>query len=197
MRFLGHDDLGAQIAADRGRALALSAAEVSRLEKIVKAHMRVHFLANTMGPMKAGGFTHEVPEGDRLSRRSIYRFFKSTGDAGVDICLLSLADLRGTYETALPQALWKAELETCRALLEAYWEKSEEVVSPPRYLSGHDVIEAFGLRPGRVVGHLLADIREAQAIGEIHNREEALAFASRWIEQHIGSEETSQDEGEG
>ncbi|RPJ52326.1 MAG: HD domain-containing protein [Chloroflexi bacterium] len=191
VRFLNHEDLGAQIVADRARALALSAAEVSRLEKLVKKHMRVHFLANTMGGSKGSS-----ADGETMSRRSIYRFFKATGDTGVDICLLSLADLRATYETTLPQDLWEAELETCRALLESYWEKSTEVVSPPRYLSGHEVMETFGLKPGRTVGHLLADIREAQATGEIHNREEALAFAGRWMERHFASEDITREEGE-
>jgi putative nucleotidyltransferase with HDIG domain len=195
VRFIGHDDVGAQMVADRARALALSAAEVSRLETIVKEHMRVHLLTDAMG-----GFTKtsgEARDNEKLSRRSIYRFFKASGDAGVDICLLSLADLRGTYETALPQSLWEAELETSRALLEAYWEKSKEVVSPPRYLSGHDLMDTFGLKPGRMLGHLLADIREAQAIGEVNDREGALSFARLWIENHFALENTPRDEGEG
>jgi putative nucleotidyltransferase with HDIG domain len=194
VRFLRHDHLGAEMIAERARALALSVAEVNRLEKIVKEHMRVHFLSNALGGITPGTSS---ADSEGLSRRSIYRFFKATGDAGVDVCLLSLADLRGTYGAALPQDLWEVELKTCRELLEAYWEKSKEVVSPPRYLSGHDLMDVFGIKPGRVVGLLLADIREAQAVGEIHNREEALAFARRWMERHLASEETFRDEEEG
>jgi poly(A) polymerase len=195
VRFLGHDETGARVASGRARALALSAGEVSRLETIIDQHMRVHFLSNTAGgvPPKAGC----GEPGDRLSRRSIYRYFKATAAAGVDICLLSLADARGTYETTLPQETWQAELEACRGLLEAYWEKSEEVVAPPRYLTGNDLMDVFGLKPGRMVGRLLAAIREAQAVGEVQDREEALDFARRWIEQVSTAETTSGEEGEG
>lgn len=182
VRFLGHDGLGARIAAGRARALALSTAEISRLETIIDNHMRVHLLSNVVEGMPQKRDC--ANPGDRLSRRSIYRYFKATAEAGVDICLLSLADVRGTYQMDLPQDTWQAELETSRALLEAYWEKSEEVVIPPRYLSGHMIMDAFGLKPGRTLGRLLAAIQEAQAVGEIHNREEALDFARRWVEQH-------------
>ncbi len=191
VRFLEHPARGAEMAAARARALALSADEVARLERIIDHHMRVHFLANPIG-----GPGRE-PAGEKLSRRSIYRFFKDTGDAGIDICLLSLADLRGTYQVTLPQELWQAELETCRELFEAYWEQSEEVVSPPRFLTGNDVIQEFGLRPGRIVGRLLAAVREAQAAGEVHNRTEALAFARGWMERHAAAGETSREESEG
>jgi tRNA nucleotidyltransferase/poly(A) polymerase len=192
VRFLRHDEQGSKIAAARARALALSADEVQRVETIIAEHMRVHFLSDIMRgttPHAAGGHNR----GEGLARRSIYRFFKDVHEAGIDVCLLSLADTRGTYGTTLPQELWRAELETCRDLFEAYWERSEEIVSPPRYLSGHDLMQTFGLKPGRVLGKLLAAIREAQAVGEIHSREEALSYARQWIEQHSAPGETFQE----
>jgi putative nucleotidyltransferase with HDIG domain len=173
--FLGHAELGAKIAAGRARALALSGDEVSRIGAVVKDHMRCHFLANAL-----------VTHGEQPSRRAIFRFFRDTGEAGVDICLLSLADLRATYGFHLPQEVWVAEIEICRALLEAYWEQREQVVSPPRFVSGSDLIEAFGLVPGPQIGSLLDAIRESQASGEITSRAEALDFAQKWLDGSSG-----------
>lgn len=170
VRFLGHPEDGAAVTARRARQLALSGDEASRAEKIVRQHMRVHFMAS--GPAAVDG----------PARRSIYRYFRDTGEAGVDICLLSLADMRATYEMTLPQADWLAELDVCRSLLEAYWENSQEVVSPPRLVTGSDVMHTFSLKPGPLIGKILEGVREAQAAGEIQTREEALAFARRIIE---------------
>lgn len=175
VRFLGHPEKGSEIAAERARALMLSNVEVQRVETIVEHHMRCHFLASSL-----------KSEEDVPSRRAIYRFFKDTGPAGVDICLLSLADVRGTYGVTLPQETWLMELNVCRALLEAYWEQSEAVVSPPRFLTGDDLMETFGLKPGPAVGALLDAIREGQAAGELNSREEALDFARRWLDQPQG-----------
>ncbi|MDD4933902.1 MAG: CCA tRNA nucleotidyltransferase [Methylacidiphilaceae bacterium] len=54
------------------------------------------------------------------------------------------------------------------------------VISPPRLLTGHDLI-ALGLVPGPRLGSLLESIREAQLNGQIRTREQALALAELLI----------------
>ncbi len=162
MHFIGHEDAGAEAAVNRAQALALSQVETKRIETIVHEHMRIHQLAKTGLPP---------------TRRVIFRYFRSTGPAGVDICLLSLADTLATHGPNLTQETWMAELSVCKALLEAWWERKEEVVSPVRLLSGNDLLKELKLQPGPQVGKLLAAIQEAQAGGEIHDRQQALDFA--------------------
>ncbi len=166
IRFLGHQMQGAGIVVQRAKELALSSQECTWLETIVREHMRLHYLANSI-------LTGQIK---KPSRRTIYRFFKDSGAAGVDICLLSLADTRGTYESSLPQEVWQAELVVCRELLEAYWEKRAEIVAPPRLLTGDEVMETFQLKPGRMIGQLLDALNEAQAVGEVTTKQDALAF---------------------
>lgn len=175
IRFLGHPESGAQAAGERARALALSNVEVQLLEQVIQQHMRCHFMTTDL-----------LNGGEPPSRRTIFRYFRDTGPTGVEICLLSLADLRGTWGVGLPQSHWLAELDVCRALLEAYWEQGEQVVAPPRLLTGHDVMKEFGLPPGQMIGRLLEAIREGQAAGEIHNREEAFDFARCFLAQQAG-----------
>jgi hypothetical protein len=168
LRFLDHDRQGAPLAVARSRALMLSSQETGYLETLVRHHMRVHF------------FTNRLVKEDKLpSRRAIYRFYRDTGPAGVDLVLLALADLRATYEQTLPQAHWAACLRVGRLLLENWWEKPDEAVSPPRLLGGRDLMDAFGLGPGPLIGELLEAVREAQAAGRIETREEALAFVGQ------------------
>jgi putative nucleotidyltransferase with HDIG domain len=166
IRFLEHDQLGAQLAHQRGTSLHLSNAETERLTTIVRQHMRPLLLTQS---------------GEAPTRRAIYRFFRATGPAGVDICLLSLADSLATYGAGLPQEIWTQQLDVTRALLEAWWEQAEESVAPPALLNGHDLIQAFNLSPGPEIGQILEQIREAQASGEIKERAEALAYARLWL----------------
>ncbi len=168
VRFLEHEQVGASLAAERGLALHLSNLEVQRLKVIVRNHLRPLFLA----------------QGDGLpTRRAIYRFFRTTGEAGVDICLLSLADTLAIYGPELPQAVWVRQLDAVRALLEAWWEKPEESVAPAPLVNGDDLLEIFQMEPGPWVGRLLEAIREAQATGQIALREEALQLAHTIFEQ--------------
>ena len=166
VRFLDHDVKGAEVAEKRGRAFNLSNDEVERIELIVRHHMRFHFFTSRLSG-----------ENKEPSRKAIYHFFRDTGEAGVDLVLLGLADLRGTQGPALSQGTWTAALDVARILLENYWEKPEETVAPPRLLNGNELMSELGLEPGRIVGQLLEEIREGQATGKVESREQALALA--------------------
>jgi hypothetical protein len=67
-------------------------------------------------------------------------------------------------------------------LLDTWWEKHETQIAPPPFVSGHDMIEIFSLEPGVQIGKLLESVREAQAIGEITSREDALIFVQKLLE---------------
>ena len=127
--------------------------------------------------------------GKAPTRRTIYRFFRDCGPAGVDICLLFLADCLATYESALPGDLWRNYLEVIYRLLYAYWEQREELVSPPVLVNGHDLISELSLTTGPQIGRLLELIREAQATGQVKSREQALKLARSQL-----SAEGSKDE---
>lgn len=161
VRFFEHDALGSELAAQRAQGLHLSNPEMERLRTIIRHHMRPHLLGQA---------------GSEITRRAIYRFFQATGPAGVDICLLSLADILATYGPSLPQEVWVRQIDVVRTLLEAYWEQSEQSVSPPPLVSGKDLLDQFGLSPGPQIGSLLEQVREAQAMGEIQDKQGALEF---------------------
>jgi tRNA nucleotidyltransferase/poly(A) polymerase len=172
IRFFDHDVKGAEVAEDRGRAFNLSNDEVERIKKIIEHHMRFHFFTSRL-----------QDENKEPSRKAIYRFFRDAGEAGVDLVLLGLADLRGTQGTTLTQETWTSALDVARILLENYWERPQEAVAPPRLLNGNELMSELGLVPGRIVGQLLEAIREEQATGKVESREQAFAFARERLKE--------------
>jgi tRNA nucleotidyltransferase/poly(A) polymerase len=173
LRFWDHDQQGAERIVERARLLALSNDEAQRLETIVRNHMRILFHTNRL-----------AREGQPPSRRAIYRFFRDTGPAGVELCLLALADLRATYEQTLPQENWAACLEVVRTMLKAWFEKRADQVSPPPLVDGDDLMRELNLPPGRQIGELLNAICEAQAVGEVSTREQALELARQKLKEN-------------
>jgi HD domain len=173
IRFFGHDEQGAKVAVERAQALNLSNDEIERLKIIIENHMRFHFFTSRMESKR------EEP-----SRKAIYRFFRDAGEGGVDLVLLGLADLRGTRGHTLTQESWTAALDVARILLENYWEKPQETISPPRLINGLDVMNEYQLEAGPPIGQLLEAIREAQATGKVSTREEALAFGREWLKEN-------------
>ncbi len=171
IRFWGHDEEGTKVAAHRLRELHLSNDEVARVETVIRNHMRLHYHSD-----------QKIKKGLDPSRRAIYRFFRDSGKAGVDLTLLALADLRGTYGEKLTQETWSAALDVAQIFLENYFERPEESIAPPRLLDGNDLMRELGIAPGPRLGELLEAIREAQADGEVRTREEAIALARKLIE---------------
>jgi len=159
-RFFGHEKGSARIAALALRRLCFSGDEVRVVETVVRNHMRPLLLA-------------EQPE---VTRRAVYRFFRATGDAGVDVILHSLADHRATYAPGTGEREWLQLLSVAVRMLEDYWEYQPERVNPPILVNGHDLMSEFNLSPGPQIGDLLEAVREAQADDQVRTREEAMAL---------------------
>jgi hypothetical protein len=165
-RFENHEQLGGGLIAQRGTALRLSNHEIDRLKTIVKGHMRPTQLARL--------------EKKPISR-DLYRYFRDLGESGIDIGILSLADLLAAYGPPIPQERWRNQLEVVKSLMAAWWENNERVVNPKTLLSGEDLLQEFNLHPGPIIGRLLELLREEQAEGKINTRAEALRFIKRQI----------------
>ncbi len=169
VHFYQHDHISADLAVERARALALSNAEIERLAAQVRGHMRIHWLAKDVTVLDA---------------RLIHRYFRALGPAGVDVCLISLADLLGITSPAVDQERWQKEVDLAEQLLSAWFEQQDTLVRPPRLINGHDLQTVLGLAPGRLLGQLLEFVSEAQAAGEVADKNSALEWVRAWLEKN-------------
>lgn len=165
IRFLAHDKIGARMASARLRQQRLSNEAIKHVQNIVAGHMRPLHLLNTDSP----------------SRRAIYRYFRTTQTAGLDIGLLTLADHLATYNGPGPDGTWRRLLALVRWFYEHYFQTYEQTVAPVPLLDGNDLIKAFALPPGPEIGRLLRLLHEAQAVGEVTTHQQALDF----IQTHL------------
>ncbi|MGH2522278.1 MAG: hypothetical protein ACRDH2_07225, partial [Anaerolineales bacterium] len=101
----------------------------------------------------------------------------------VDIVLLSLGDFLGKDTTPPAQEEWDRHLQVCAQLLEAYFERRAESLSPSALITGHDLMSELGLEAGPQLGELLEEVREAQAAGEISDRAAALDYARQRLKR--------------
>lgn len=164
IRFLGHDEKGAAMAGKLLTSFSFSNDARQRGRKIVAGHMRPLFLAND----------RQTP-----SRRTIYRYFRDLGPAGIDVVLLSIADHLATYEGSHVSEGWEPLRVVLDALLDTYFNGYKETIAPPRLLDGREIMDELGLSPGEQIGRIVRALEEAQAAGEVATRAEALAFILR------------------
>ncbi len=169
VRFLQHQAIGAELAAGALRRLRFNNAEVRWVETIVRQHLRPSSLAREPA----------------LTPRAVYRFFRDAGEAGVDTCLFSLADHLATWGPNLIPERWTRRVETTARLLETFFARHNTDIAPQPLLSGRDLQEHFGLAAGPRIGDLLETLREAQATGEVQDRDQALALVRRLLADDV------------
>jgi poly(A) polymerase len=160
-RFLGHPVLGAEIAGAVLERLRCSNREMKLVTTVVKYHLRPGQLSQEGLP----------------TRRAIYRYFRDVEGAGIDTIYLGMADFLASRGPEIDIGPWRELTGLVGYTLSHHFEVDQ--TRPLKLLDGNDVMRHFGLKPGPELGSLLEQVKEAQAAGEIHSREEALELVSR------------------
>ncbi|MFQ5592650.1 MAG: HD domain-containing protein [Anaerolineae bacterium] len=171
VHFYGHEQVGAEMVAAILRRFHFGAREVQLGRTVTRHHPRPLWLAGA----------------DKVTNRAIYRFFRDTRKAGLDVVLLALADTLARGDEPPAAATWPVQLGITGRLLRAWFERRDSIVQPPPLVRGSDLIETFGLEPGPIVGELLEAIRETQVTGDVATRSEALELAGDWLAAKLGS----------
>lgn len=167
--FYGHADQGAALASKIMRRLRFSTREAEFVATLVREHLRPVQLAQI---------------GEAPTRRALYRFYRALGDAVPAVLLLALADAAASRGPGLTSEGWRRHVAYMDSLL-VRSSREEGIVQPPRLLTGHDIMSEFGLSEGPRIGSLLESLREAQAAGEVADREQALAFVRSALERAV------------
>ena len=171
IHFYEHEPRGAKMADTIFRRLRLSNDEIAISVRTIEHHLRPAQLA------RAGN----------VANRAIYRFFRDTGDVGIDICVLALADSRGKSSPVVDDPQDAQLRSTLTTLLERYYRAPQAVVAPPALVDGRTLMRELNMPPGPRIGELLEAIREAQADGDVKTVEDAVAFARKQVNKEMGN----------
>ncbi len=160
--FVGHDSVGAEMAAAVLARLRASQRLVEFVADLARHHLRLGFLV------------HRMP----LDRRTIYHYLRACEPVGVDVTVLSVADRLATRGRGAEEAIAR-HLELARVMLDEALAWRTERPRPP--LRGDELAAAVGLRPGPEVGRLLEDLEEASFAGEIGSPAQAIERARELV----------------
>jgi poly(A) polymerase len=163
IRFLGHPETGAEAVESILERLRFSTKEVRLVTLMVKYHMRPTQLSQDAMP----------------TARAIYRYFRDTGDAGIDTLYLSLADHLAARGPGLLPDQWEYHTGLVAHVLKQH--SQQKVTGPVKLMDGNDLINGFGMKPGAKMGALLEEIKEAQAAGEVTDREAAMDYVRKYL----------------
>ncbi|HID30864.1 MAG TPA: HD domain-containing protein, partial [Desulfobacterales bacterium] len=182
VRFLTHEEKGAQIVKGICLRLRMSAQEGCYTELIVRNHLRPLLL-------------FDARQRGTLTTRGIVRFVRKYKDDVIGILLHSLADQRAKTTHSLPAQQCRSFAggtrgreaggqfeEAFRAFLDEilrrYFSDFRPKMIGSRLITGKDLIEHFGLTPSELFGNLLHKVEEARLNREIRTKEEAFKLVA-------------------
>jgi poly(A) polymerase len=163
-RFIGHPQEGAATAAAILERLRFSKREIQHIELLIKHHLRPTQMSHEGAP----------------TRRAIYRYFRDTGETGIDLLFMSLADHLAARGNTLDLQQWLEHTRLTDDVLQRRFEE-ESAPKPVKLIDGHDLITTFKLAPGPRIGEILEAVREAQSAGEITDKQEAINYIQRLL----------------
>ena len=166
IRFPEHSEQGADVAGSRLGALRISRRTRSLVSTMVLHHLR----------------PSQLRERDRMpSPRAIYRYYRDLGDAAVDTLYLAMADFLAARGPELSPERWNNYARMIATVLETGASPPARQAGPRPLVNGNDLMDTLKIPPGPRVGALLERLREAEAVGEVANRDDALSFAARLL----------------
>lgn len=160
--FHGHERVGRNIVREISERLRLSGDERNVLDKVIYWHLRPGYMADI----------------EPLSQKAIYRYFRDTDMEAPAVLLLSVADQRSTRGPLTRGANRKHHEDVCLGLVKEFFRKAKEK-KLPKLINGHDLMSRFKLESGPLIGKILDEVEEAQAIGEIETKRDALTLAKK------------------
>ena len=163
-KFHGHERIGLEISENIARCLKLSNDELDSLKKMVFWHLRPGYLADN----------------EEITPRATFRYFRDTAQEGVSTLLISIADQRSTKG---PLTSLESRIHHEKVVLELIKEYFRRRKEPKlvHLITGDDLIKKFKLPPSPLIGKILREIEELQAIGKIKTKKEALIIAKKFI----------------
>ncbi len=162
--FIGHDAQGQELVRDIFTRLRASERVRTFVGELTRHHLALGFLV------------HEQP----LSPRALHGYLRRCDPVEVEVTLLSCADRMATRGEG--QDDWIAShLELGREVMGAAlaWRSAGPPAVPIR---GNELARALDLAPGPELGRLLAELEAAVYAGEVDDRDQAVDYARRILD---------------
>lgn len=167
--FIGHDDLGAELA--RGVLARLRASERLRghVAALVRHHLRLGFMVHDPQP---------------LAREAVFGYLRTCEPVEVDVTLLSVADRLATRGERAQEAI-DAHMRLARTMLGDALRWRAQGGPPAPLWRGDRLAGELGIPLGPQVGDLLEELARAQYAEKVKTPEQALDFARVLLEARM------------
>lgn len=170
VHFIGHEQIGPELFEAISYRLKLSNPDTDYIHALIQNHLRPLLL-------------YQAHQNQSLTRKGIFRLFKSLNALTPDLLLMALADIRAKTEKV--RDVDPSFSCFIADLLKTYFQDYTLRKNEAPLVTGRDLITLFGMRPSPAFKTILEAVEEARLLRTVVVRNDALALVRKWIEKGI------------
>jgi poly(A) polymerase len=151
------------------RRLKLSNAEQADLNRVLAGY-------------NVPGLLLQARQNGRSVASEMVRWYRQSGKLAPAILIFAMA-----HETRCPLSSdhWQKDFnDFCREMMGRYFDDFVKMENQPHLVSGHDLIDTFGLAPSPIFKTILDAVEQARLVHQMHSRAEAVQWIKGYLRQH-------------
>lgn len=156
--FLGHADQGSEMAEIIAKKLKLPGIIIKAIKKLVKYHLYPSQLSHNFEPP---------------SKKSTHRFFIKLESEAPEAIILAIADRKSAVGPKISDEIVNRNINMLNELLEKYYNYLDQENELPKLLDGNDIMNILNIKPSKLVGEILEELRYNQLEGNVKTPNEA------------------------
>jgi len=168
-RFYGHEKKSAEMAKGICKRYKYSTPHTNYIHFIVRHHTQPYLL-------------FAADQNKTLAPKDLTRFFMECTDRIPDLMLHAIAEMKSKSGRCTPER--QAFLDFAVHMLQDDYAVFKSKASTPPLINGHDIIQAFGLKPSPLFKAILRFIEEERLSGKKMTRADALHLAKKYLKNH-------------
>lgn len=159
-RFIGHDNIGAELALPLLRDLKFSKKQIEFIQNLIKYHIYPSSMISSEG----------------ISEKTFLKFYRKTEGFTVDVIILAEADRLSARGPAVTKETIETNINNLQLLLKHYYEIKDELKPLPKLIDGNEICNILNISPGKELGEIIKAIKDTQLSGDLQSKSDAINF---------------------
>lgn len=159
-RFIGHDELGANIAKGILKKQKYSKKQIEYITFIIRHHM----------------YPSSVVSAPNINDKIYMRYVRKAGENSIDLITVAKADRLSARGVEVSDEMVQKNISDLNKLQDFYLKVKPTLKPLPKLIDGKEIMQILNISPSRELGEIINKLHEEQLEGNITTKEDAISY---------------------
>lgn len=159
-RFIGHDELGANIAKGILKKQKYSKKQIEYITFIIRHHI----------------YPSSVVSAPNINDKIYMRYVRKAGENSIDLITVAKADRLSARGVEVSDEMVKKNISDLNKLQDFYLKVKPTLKPLPKLIDGKEIMQILNISPSRELGEIINKLHEEQLDGNITTKEDAISY---------------------